>query len=150
MNGLIAKLVAAGLMSKPDGDMTEDQLVAALQAQMKAATDMADEAKVQCEQATASATEAKAKLVEISKAFAASDVDAAVASGRIDKEAADEWRKDYEANPIGARKRLASIKVASHGADISGLGKKAESKAELTGIERAIAARKAQMAAGKN
>lgn len=150
MNGLIAKLVAAGLMSKPDGDMTEDQLVAALQAQMKAATDMADEAKVQCEQATASATEAKAKLVEISKAFAASDVDAAVASGRIDKEAADEWRKDYEANPIGARKRLASIKVASHGANISGLGKKAEANAELTGLQRAIAARKAQMAAGKN
>jgi len=151
MNGLIAKLVAAGLMSKPDGDMTEDQLVAALQAQMKAATDMADEAKVQCEQATASATEAKAKLVEISKAFASADVDEAVTAGRIDKDAADEWKKDYEANPIGARKRLASIKVAARGADLTALGKKTEpNKPELSGLQRAIAARRAELAAKKN
>lgn len=141
METLIAKLVAAGLVDKPEATPNEDELVATLAAKFKAMNDMADTNKTECEAH-------KAKLIDLTKAFAASDVEAAVACGKIDKDAAKEWEADYHADPMRARKRLASIRVAAKGADISGLGNASggEKKAELTGLQRAIAARKAQIA----
>jgi hypothetical protein len=144
MKELIAKLIAVGVIDdKCQDTMTEDEVVAAIAAKSKAA---AETSSAEVEKANTEATEAKAKLVEFTKLVAESDVDSAIAAGKLEASAKPDWVSDYVANPVSARKRLASIKVPAQGANVSALGRHAQGGTELTGLQRAIAARKAQMA----
>lgn len=141
MKELIAKLVLAGIMTAPEGEMTDDSLVEALKARIGAADASA-------KTATEEAVACKAKLDAHIAARATEVVDEAIKCGKIDASTKDGWVSAYKANPDTTKSMLGGIlakQPTQHGhsnKDLPGSGK----GSEPTGLERTEAVFKAQLA----
>jgi hypothetical protein len=141
MKELLELLVAAGMLPADKPEMKPDEMVASLKAKFDGIAAELTAAKGETANVAAKLTESTNGHNEFVATLAASDVEAAVADGRIEAGSKDQWVANYKANPVSVRAMLGSVRKAQVNA-----GHNPENlpngggKQEVTGLARVVAA----------
>lgn len=141
MKEILEMLVEAGMLPADKPEMKPEEMVAALKAKFDGLAAELTAAKGETAEVAAKLTQATTTHNEFVASLAAADVDAAVADGRIEASAKDQWLTNYKANPSSIRAMLGSVRkpVVQMGHNPENLPG-GRTNNEPTGLARVVAA----------